>query len=158
MPEKKGFTLAEVLIVLGIIGIIAAMTIHVLIHNAQKQEEVTALKKIYTDFNQALLKLTSDYDCGSDLRCTGLFDTGTTDESFGDIFVKYFKVVKNCRTTKNAKCFSPKTIINIDGSNSQNNYTIDSWENYKYITADGMSILIYNRANNCSSDRSSRVT
>src|SRR5574344_1675094 len=45
--KKTAFTLAEILIVLGIIGIIAEMTIPTLMENVQKQEYVTALKKFY---------------------------------------------------------------------------------------------------------------
>lgn len=42
---KKGFTLAEVLITLGIIGVVAAMTMPVLINNYQKKVFTTQLKK-----------------------------------------------------------------------------------------------------------------
>ena len=42
--EKKGFTLAEVLITLAIIGIVAAMTIPTLVENAQKKALETGLK------------------------------------------------------------------------------------------------------------------
>ena len=41
------FTLAEVLITLGIIGVVAAMTMPSLIVNYQKQQTVTRLKKSY---------------------------------------------------------------------------------------------------------------
>lgn len=41
--KTKGFTLAEVLITLGIIGVVAAMTIPTLIANAQKHSAVTGL-------------------------------------------------------------------------------------------------------------------
>lgn len=51
---KKGFTLAEVLITMGIIGIIAAFTIPNLIRNYKKVVIETTLKKFYTVMNQAL--------------------------------------------------------------------------------------------------------
>ncbi len=44
---KKGFTLAEVLITLGIIGIIAAMTIPTLLQNTDEAQLKTAWKKAY---------------------------------------------------------------------------------------------------------------
>ena len=44
----SAFTLAEVLITLGIIGIVAAMTLPSVIVNYQKQEALTRLKKSYT--------------------------------------------------------------------------------------------------------------
>lgn len=52
---KYGFTLAEVLITLAIIGIVAATTIPTLINNYQKRVVVTRLQKFYSAMNQALL-------------------------------------------------------------------------------------------------------
>lgn len=51
---KKGFTLAEVLITLGIIGIVAAMTLPALVHNYKKQEIEAKIKKFYTNMAQAV--------------------------------------------------------------------------------------------------------
>ena len=42
---KKGFTLAEVLITLAIIGVVAAIAIPSVISNTQQQEFKTGLKK-----------------------------------------------------------------------------------------------------------------
>lgn len=42
---KKAFTMAEVLITLGIIGIVAAMTLPALIKNHQRKETEARLKK-----------------------------------------------------------------------------------------------------------------
>lgn len=44
---KNGFTLAEVLITLGIIGVVAALTIPTLIGNYQKKEVPVRLQKMY---------------------------------------------------------------------------------------------------------------
>lgn len=49
---KKGFTLAEVLITLVIIGVIAAMTIPTLINSTGDQEYKTGLKKAFATLNQ----------------------------------------------------------------------------------------------------------
>ena len=58
---KKGFTLAEVLITLGIIGIVAALTIPALVSNYRKRVVVERLKKFYTVMNQAVLQATEEY-------------------------------------------------------------------------------------------------
>lgn len=50
----KAFTLAEVLITLGIIGIVAAMTLPSLIGNYQKKQTVIRLKEAYTLLNQTV--------------------------------------------------------------------------------------------------------
>jgi len=52
--RKLGFTLAEVLITLVIIGVIAAMTVPSLMQNTNAQEFRSALKKAISGANQAL--------------------------------------------------------------------------------------------------------
>ena len=54
--RKAAFTMAEVLITLGIIGIVAAMTLPSLIQKHQKKVLVTKLKKTYSIFSQALIQ------------------------------------------------------------------------------------------------------
>ena len=58
---RKGFTLAEVLITLGIIGVVAALTMPALISNYRKNVVVERLKKFYTVMNQAVLQATEEY-------------------------------------------------------------------------------------------------
>ena len=54
--QKAAFTLAEVLITLGIIGIIAAMTLPTLIANYQKKVVETRVKAFYSKMNQIYLR------------------------------------------------------------------------------------------------------
>ena len=54
-PRKVAFTLAEVLITLGIIGVVAAITLPVLMAKYNKSVVETKLKKFYTTMNQAIL-------------------------------------------------------------------------------------------------------
>lgn len=58
----RAFTLAEVLITLGIIGIVAAMTIPSLMNNVQDKQYKTALKKTYSVISNATKQL--QYDTG----------------------------------------------------------------------------------------------
>lgn len=51
--KKSGFTLAEVLITLGIIGVVAALTVPTLMQNADERATVTALKKAYSTLSNA---------------------------------------------------------------------------------------------------------
>lgn len=71
--QKIGFSLAEVLITLGIIGIIAAITIPSLITKYQKQRTVTQLKKTYSVLQQAIKMASEEYgDCeGWEYNLTG---------------------------------------------------------------------------------------
>ena len=58
--NAKGFTLAEVLITLGIIGIVAAITMPTLIANYQKQATINKIKKFYKNMNQVLAQAQVD--------------------------------------------------------------------------------------------------
>jgi len=136
----------EVLITLGIIGIVAALTIPILINNSQKQIYVTQLKKAYTVFNQALQQMSVANNCSGDLRCTGIFDAGVTNLTMGDELVKYFKVVKNCQTTGTG-CMPTVVNNNYDGTSSTGNY--DTIGIYRFITADGMAFEIDTHAMGC---------
>ncbi len=53
--RQKGFTLAEVLITLGIIGIVAAMTLPSIVGNYKKKEIITRIKKFDSMMSQAVL-------------------------------------------------------------------------------------------------------
>jgi len=54
MKRTKGFTLAEVLITLAIIGVVAALTIPSVISNSQQQEFKTGLRKAVSVLNSAI--------------------------------------------------------------------------------------------------------
>lgn len=55
LSSYNGFTLSEVLITLGIIGVVAAITIPLLVANYEKKKTVAILKKSYSELNQALM-------------------------------------------------------------------------------------------------------
>ena len=69
LTSKAAFTLAETLITLGIIGIVAAMTIPGLITKIQDQHFRVAYKKTYSSLNQAM-KFMENEDVGIDLSGT----------------------------------------------------------------------------------------
>ena len=52
--RKIAFTLAEVLITIAVIGIVAALTMPMLIANYQKRQTVVQLKKVYSELSQAV--------------------------------------------------------------------------------------------------------
>lgn len=98
--SKKGFTLAEVLVTLGIIGVISAMTIPTLVKNHQRTVYVTQLKKVVTELSQAAERATNDSNAVS-LRETKY----RSDANLPSFLSDYFKVVKNCGTTL-TPCFA----------------------------------------------------
>ena len=58
--KKAGFTLAEVLITLGIIGIVAAMTLPVVVGEYRKKQVEVKLKRFYSTFSNALIRSEAD--------------------------------------------------------------------------------------------------
>ena len=58
--KSGAFTLAEVLVTLGVIGLVAAMTIPNLLTNFKKRETVTKVKAAYSIFSQAVKMSTEE--------------------------------------------------------------------------------------------------
>ena len=64
MMKKNGFTLAEVLITLAIIGVVATMTLPALMTNTGEQQAKTGLKKMVNTLTEAaqMHKTVSGFD------------------------------------------------------------------------------------------------
>ena len=80
--KKLGFTLAEVLITLGIIGVVAAMTIPNLIANTNGAKFRAGFKKGISTLNQAGLMAQAQYDfdyAGTSSTCADADSDGKTD-------------------------------------------------------------------------------
>ena len=87
--KKAAFTLAEVLITLGIIGIVAAMTLPTLIQ-ANKNKEIEAkLKKFYSAMNQAIML--SESENGDYKYWTGTYKSAGV-ENFLDKYIKPYLI------------------------------------------------------------------
>jgi len=78
--KKKAFTLAEVLITLGIIGVVAALVMPSLIANYRKQQTISQLKKVYSTLNNAMRMSEAEngdyasWDVASDIGIQNYFD------------------------------------------------------------------------------------
>jgi len=87
---NKGFTLAEVLITLGVIGVVAAMTIPVLVSSYQKKQTVASLKVAYSQLNQAIRMAESEKGFMSEWN----FASGEAYKSFENYILPYMKNIK----------------------------------------------------------------
>ncbi len=89
--RKSAFTLAEVLVTLGIIGVVSAMTIPSLTQSWQKKAYVAQLKKSYSEISQAFQSVLNDTNAVN-LTEAGVYDANTL-RTFTN---NYFKKVKDC--------------------------------------------------------------
>ena len=117
--KKFAFTLAETLIVIGIIGVVAALTLPNLNHATGDKEKVTKVKKIYSALTDAVDRAQVIY---------GDFDTWfkdlSTDKEKSERFAKrvteFMKVSKNCGFDDG--CFSSSPLLSPIGTVIFNNY------------------------------------
>lgn len=110
LSAKTGFTLSEVLITLGIIGIVAAMTIPGLIAKYQKEAAVNKLKRSISILNQAY-KLS--YDDVGELDAQETKDMDSL-AYFNTYWAPYIKVHTYCKVPKQCgyNVYQPFTMAN----------------------------------------------
>lgn len=97
---KKAFTLAEVLITLGIIGVVAALTIPTLVNNYRKKQFETGLKKEYSVLLQALDMYKQDNETPLKKE-----DTDQSPAEFKNKIKPYLKILIDCGDgIRDAKC------------------------------------------------------
>lgn len=137
--KKLGFTLAEVLITLVIIGVIAAMTVPTLMNNTNSQEFRTALKKAISGVNQAL---TLHYA----LEGLGAQDYSTPAELIQDVFKTRMNVVDGAYTSG----------YTIQGPGGGDGCTPN--DSNSFVTQDGIIFCITNWSNGNGSTSSDQTT
>ena len=147
--KKAAFTLAEVLITLGIIGVVAALTMPALIANIQDRIQQKRIENI----NQKLSKVTDKMAVQS-----GLTGYGTT-MAFVQEMSKHMKIAKICDNEHLAECWPTQEVtLNDEGktweiSKTKNAKTLkisnnaEDWaDTVGIVTGDGTGmILSYNK-------------
>ena len=145
---KKGFTLAEVLLTLGIIGVVSALTIPTFVRNHQKQVFVTQLKKVYSELAQAADSALVENNAIS--LAETKFNRSNTNAA-KDFFNTHLKIVKTCTDDK-TPCFA-ESYKYIDGTEFEDYIETDDKQPC-FVLADGASIC--NRYGGFSPDREGR--
>lgn len=138
IKKNKGFTLAEVLITLGIIGVVAAMTLPALTNKIEKTVLKSQIKKNYSYLSQVQQKVL--FEWGDALNISGGFGY----KEFNDAMLSSLKIIRKCEKNALAKHCIPKYIgLNVSqcqGFNENNIYNNQP----VYILADGSFIIPYN--------------
>lgn len=132
--SKSAFTLAEVLITLGIIGIVAALTMPSLVADKRAKELETALKKNASIIQQAVLMIT--YEDGIEPTPLNLQSSELKTK-----IKPHLNVLKDCGrgTTDLAACVTNTAYIP-DAKNTYKNYTKSNNISYNYLD-DGQLLL-----------------
>ena len=129
--SKIGFTLAEVLITLGVIGVVAAITMPTVIKDYQQQVTVNKLKKVYTILNQAFKM--SEIDNGAFENWAWTNRT----EYVRKYWQPYIKISRTCIKWKDCKYSSKLPWYNTNKTNAVRMDVTD----YNLITIDGMLLM-----------------
>ena len=132
--KMNAFTLAEILITLAVIGVIAALTLQPLTKKYKKLETVTKLKKAYTTINEALRL--SETDNGDYQTWESGIDLGP-EEYLKKYWLPYFNVYKLCTTFSECGYTSNFPWTLMDGSRLNYNFSLSS-RRIPFIATDGI--------------------
>ena len=152
--QKAAFTLAEVLITLGIIGVVAAMTLPAVINTTRNKELETGLKKGASVLTQA-------FDMYQAEHGDRILPVNVGLQELKSIIMPYFKTAKDCgygsgSNTEDVDKACIKNYANqgqnatVNNSNVYRNFTNTNYITLTYfddgqaIAVDGMLILIEN--------------
>ena len=129
----KGFTLAEVLITLGIIGVVAAMTMSNIISKHETKKLISQLATANTMLEQGFSLAITDLG-----EVDGWADKDNRlDFIYKEVIPRYFKVVKDCGNNGASTC-NLKDYKNTDGSSTW------GFKNfYSFVLANGMTIFFW---------------
>ena len=124
MKKRNAFTLAEVLITLAIIGIVAAVTIPSVIANAQQQEFKTGLRKAVSVLNEAIQ---------ANIALEG--ETPYENASLSNYIQRHINILK---TNMLYRCYDSSTGNLIILGDGEDKCTEGLIRNHAFYTADGM--------------------
>lgn len=143
MRSFNGFTLAEVLITLGIIGVVAAMTLPSIMQKQERISTVTSLKKFYSAFQNAINLSQIDHgpyqnwDTSMDYN-----DTEAMYKWFDEYILQYMKVLVNCNKDNNKACFKNYTYTYTGSGGSSDISSANLAKTHiMYIFQDGSSVV-----------------
>jgi len=126
---KKAFTLAEVLLTLAIIGVVAALTIPSVIISTTQSQYVVSLKKAFNTLKAVEREAKQEH---GEMQYWGWQNSL---DDFNTYFKPYFDVLKDCGTDTDDGCFA-KSYKQVGGGASTFMATPSDYA--KIITPDGM--------------------
>lgn len=137
--KKCAFTLAEVLITLGIIGVVAAMTLPSLIANHREKQTVVQLKKVYAALSNAYVSALDEYGTPADWGLPPKSQSGCG-QVFMDKFGKYLQFAKQCGVSGDG-CY-PKKLLSISGAVDSSDTILNDNLVSRSVLSDGAAIAL----------------
>ncbi len=152
MTKRFGFTLAEVLITLAIIGVVAAMTMPTLINNTNGAQFKTAYKKALSVLSQAVVMniALDDYDlAGTSANAPASAGEAPTDTGISSLY-KMFSDRTNGTLVSGDELTDYKVSIKDDGTDASGE-TAEAIEanNYVFRFQDGIVFTFPGDQGNC---------
>ena len=144
--KHAAFTMAEVLITLGIIGIVAAMTMPMLINKAQKMILAQQFKKMYTNIQNTINLIQADWGAPFECYNTGFGEYHLTEcDVFWEKFLSKYQILQTCER-EDYDChpeYKSKAEVLAEGGEVINNHcTLDYPNGVFYILSDGSYIIV----------------
>jgi len=141
--RRAAFTLAEVLITLAVIGVVAALTIPSLVENHNAKAWSTA-KDLW---QKKLVEVTRR------MNVDGVMTGYSTTEDYFDTFKKYVKVIKTCDNSDINTCYSPKVVstgkngeieVETSGLKTANDLGLKDFgtNTMSFVIADGTTVIM----------------
>ncbi len=141
------FTLAETLVVMGIIGVVAALTIPNLNQSTGDREKVAKLKKVYSNLEDAFGRATAVYGPVDEWFINDN-NTVASSKRFADRMTEFMKISKSCGTDESG-CFSEDDYKDLGGDTDD---TPMNWSDEPmYLLADGTALDFFIPIKSCSS-------
>lgn len=141
MKRFIAFTLAETLIVIGVIGIVSALTLPNLNSSTGDKEKVAKVKKVYQNLTDAFGRAEAVYGPFEEWFINDANIKAKTKRA-GERITEFMKVSKTCGSGEGSAsgCFTSGDAHLLCGAGAGN---MDSSNTYRIITADGSSISVY---------------
>ena len=145
--RKIAFTLAEVLITLGIIGVVAAMTMPSLIQHHREKAMVTSLEKFVSTISQAVDLYKADNECVDSIStCVSYISKGDENcENFAPIAAKMNVIASVKNANKSTADWLPDKAYNYYGEEQEGIYGGVSKRNIgtcAYLLNDGTTFAV----------------
>lgn len=136
MKRFFAFTLAETLIVIGVIGIVSALTLPNLNSSTGDKERVAKVKKIYQNLQDAFGRAEAVYGPYSDWFVNDGNDMNAKVKRTGERISEFMKTSKDCGM--GVLCSTQGYIKHLNGGEYRVNYS----KYYRFITSDGSAFAI----------------